>query len=433
MSESQSDMFIQKPGYVLAKINQDFYYDFIPTWSDNPADNRFKVMGDEVSGRIPVTKIEHWRQIAELLESSFLNRPGVQLIFRGHRRGDWSMLPTLGRLTPTGIVSEDLANTQLSFFKRAVRGRLGDGNLVNDDDELWAVGQHYGLMTPLLDWTYSPYVALFFAFAKPDVEDETDNPYRAIYILNKSFVEDSDLCPGIRLLEPRKDDHGRLVNQAGLFTVSPNDATIENKIVEILSSEDFPDEDLRNADENSEAEILAKYICKVYIKNEAQEECIRHLRKMNVHHASLFPDLIGASEYCNLLTTEWGIDQRLAQAKQEGPISSSQELEENKEVKEEEKITIPVDEYENLEDLLTAALMGSSFDPSRIRIIKEDLIQTIHKNKTTDWQERESVQARIRTATKIVLRKHGYPEQARDAVVERIIDWLLNNSKDSEK
>ena len=37
-------------------------------------------------------------------------------------------------------------------------------------------------------------------------------PYRAVYVLNKSFLTDHEAETGIRLWEPRRDDHGRLVN-----------------------------------------------------------------------------------------------------------------------------------------------------------------------------------------------------------------------------
>lgn len=155
--------------------NEISYWDSIPIWSDK--NNQFEILADDISGRIPVIKIEHWRDFAGLLESPFFNRTGIQLIFRGHRRNDWSLAPSLGRFASNNIVTERLARDQLSMFRQAVRGRIKDNAILENDeqnDELWAVGQHYGLMSPLLDWTYSPYVALFFAFAKEDQKDELE-------------------------------------------------------------------------------------------------------------------------------------------------------------------------------------------------------------------------------------------------------------------
>lgn len=115
----------------------------IPLWNNEDKDKHFEIMADAYSGRIPVTRIEDWRDFTSLLEHNFFNRADTQLMFRGHRRYDWSMMPTLGRLTPTGIVAQRLANDQMSLFRQAIRGRITDHSLLVDDeqeDELWSIG-----------------------------------------------------------------------------------------------------------------------------------------------------------------------------------------------------------------------------------------------------------------------------------------------------
>lgn len=420
-----SDKVHEEPG-----AQADF--ENIPLWNKNGTTKRFEVMADKFSGRIPVTRLESWREFAELLECGFFNRPDTQFVFRGHRRADWALMPTLARIPVTNIITSDLANMQLERFKLAVRGRLRDSALVEpgQEDELWSVGQHHGLMTPLLDWTYSPYVALFFAFQKEDSEDEKDNDYRAVYVVNKTFLKEYEDETTIRVVEPRKDQHGRLVNQAGLFTFSPYDSTIESRLVDFLSGDDSPDERLKKAVLETEtvsperfedeAEILAGYICKIYIKNDDRDACVRHLRRMNVHHASLFPDLIGASDYCNILTAETEqaaeIVRQAAKAAANVSALATEPLQPPAEV-----LTAAVGFTQTIEDLLSAPAEAQQVEPGRIPLIALELARAIADNKVVDWDKRDAVQARLRNAARVVLRKYGYPQALRELIVEQVL------------
>lgn len=405
----------------------------IPSWNQDGTTKRFEVMADKFSGRIPVTRLGSWREFADLLECSFFNRPDTQFVFRGHRRSDWALMPTLARIPVNNIITSDLANMQLERFKLAVRGRLRDSALVEhgQEDELWSVGQHHGLLTPLLDWTYSPYVALFFAFQKEDSEDEKDNDYRAVYVVNKSFLKEYEEETTIRVVEPRKDHHGRLVNQAGLFTFSPYDSTIESRLVDFLSGDDSPDERLKKAvletekvapeRSEDEAEILAGYICKIYIKNDDRDACVRHLRRMNVHHASLFPDLIGASDYCNILTAE--AEQAAEIARQATKVAASAPVPVTEPVQLAGEVpAAAMGSTQSIKDLLCTPAEAQQVEPGRISLIAQELVKVIAGNKVVDWDKRDAVQARLRNVVRVVLRKYGYPQVLRDEVAERVIE-----------
>lgn len=421
-----------------------FDFSKVPRWNKDGVTKRFEVMNDKFSGRIPVTRLESWREFADLLECSFFNRSDTQFVFRGHRRADWALMPTLARIPRNNIITSDLANMQLERFKMAVRGRMRDVALVEvgQEDELWSVGQHHGLMTPLLDWTYSPYVALFFAFQKEDSEDELDNEYRAVYVVNKTFLKEYQDETTIRVVEPRKDHHGRLVNQAGLFTFSPYDSTIESRLVDYLSGDESPDDRLKRAvletetvlptRSEDEAEILAGYICKIYIRNDGKEReaCVRHLRHMNVHHASLFPDLIGASDYCNILTAEAEQAAEIARQAAKAAASATTPSAEPAEPAVETQ-PAATDATKSIEDVLRAPAEAQQVEPGRIPLIAQEVAKVIAANKVVDWDKREAIQAQMRTAIRVLLRKYGYPPNVRETVVEHILDLVKQQTPGS--
>jgi hypothetical protein len=394
------------------------HFERVPEWPT------FAVIGDDVSGRVPVTRISSWRKLPDLLEAPFFNRPKSQLIYRGHRRYDWPLTPSLGRFDPRNIITADVAHTQLRLFRRAVRGRVSDRTLVEEaeEHELWSVGQHHGLMTPLLDWTYSPYVALFFAFEREDRRHgELDNPYRALYVLNKTHVEAEDRCPDISVLEPRKDDHGRLVNQAGLFTYSGYGNTLENFLIDSLR-----DEVLGDVSEDEEAGELAKYICKIYIPNEERAECLRHLRMMNVHHASLFPDLLGAAQYCNVLVAHDAIALRQAEAAQKEepqpvPVETQPET---------ASVPASAKQAKSMLEVLALPAEASGVEPARLSLIADELAVELSKQQFVDWEKRESVKAAMRNAARVVLRRLGYPATAREAVLDQLLAVISRAGSD---
>ena len=83
------------------------YWQSVPEWPD------FTIGKNDVDGLIPVTRVTCWRGFQTALNDEFFNRPGIELIYRGHRRHEWQLTPTLGRYTPSGVIQEKHAQRQL--------------------------------------------------------------------------------------------------------------------------------------------------------------------------------------------------------------------------------------------------------------------------------------------------------------------------------
>jgi hypothetical protein len=132
-------------------------------------------------------RVRTWNELHEqLYENSYqpiLGRFRSHFAFRGMPDRNWDLQTSLMRL---GGDYAKLENHLLrNFRKYACRSAVPDDSVWN-----WlAVGQHHGLPTRLLDWTYSPYVALHFVTEDLDLYD------RDGIIWSVNFVQVNQLVP----------------------------------------------------------------------------------------------------------------------------------------------------------------------------------------------------------------------------------------------
>jgi hypothetical protein len=178
-------------------------------------------------------RLTAWSAFADFLEAQVftnLGRAEHQFIWRGQRRTDWMLDSSLARLFTRLHYTDGPETTwerrsqeHLDDFKYAARGRRGFNppNLL--ENEWWALGQHFGLATPLLDWTHSPFAAAYFAFE----EHEGGTSHRVVYGLDRDAVDlrnqrivEEDAIDGrssvLELIDPLSDEKPQ-TGQLGSF------------------------------------------------------------------------------------------------------------------------------------------------------------------------------------------------------------------------
>lgn len=240
---------------------------------------------------VQMIRLSSWEAYYGLINSRLRN-PHTY-IFRGQRQSTWKLETSLDRAA--SLLSSPVNPTRhLEQFSLSTRGRRGANPQLLKEEELWALGQHYGLWTPLLDWTESPHVALYFAFKE---RNENDRGTRAVYALSRDHVvarsaaisrahARSPSRPNIiEFIVPKSDENSRLINQRGLFTRGTLGVDIGMWVRQHFRGE------TRKA-------VLIKMVIPELSGNRL--DVLRSLNRMNINHLSLFPDLGGSAEYCNL-------------------------------------------------------------------------------------------------------------------------------------
>ena len=237
--------------------------------------------------------------------------------FRGHANDLWKLEPTITRYHDS--IKEHFPNFDLeNDYKRIEHLLLGSFRssvLKNndmkrsdiDDVDLWQIGQHYGLPTPLLDWTHSPWVAFYFSLLDNGLRSG-ENAKRCVWRINISLLDmvnrtiESEVWPEykekltpesllkerIPLLEVVDEDNGvnsRIVLQQGFFTKLTYFRSIETWIK--VTSE-------KMARPNLGIPLIEKYIFPV--TELSRLTMLDNLDKMNINGRTLFPGIDGSAK-----------------------------------------------------------------------------------------------------------------------------------------
>lgn len=167
-------------------------------------------------------------------------------------------------------------------------------------------------------------------------------------------------------------------------------------------------------EKNLAVELLKKLIA----------EQVSVYRRTNVVKSEKFSDIMqrAINSYLNgMLTNEEVIEEMLKLAKQ---IAADQ--------KEGNKLGLNADELAFYDALTKPQAIKDFYENEELITITKELTETLRKNKTIDWQKRESARAKMRMLIKKLLKKHKYPPEGMDDAVQTVMTqcelWTDNNS-----
>lgn len=282
---------------------------YVSRWKAADSSEREEYLGDRPFENFVLTDHARcWEDVAQ-----WINEFDSRWCFRGQREVSWSLDTSLDRAVRveysgrdhSGYYHLDRDSEQselLLRFQQQAQHHVSHLPATDDFGSWLALMQHHGVPTRLLDWTASSYVALYFA----EVE-QANEIASAVWALDrdwllckarellgssdapvasdpKSLAENTNRLlrhtekPIIIQVEPLRMSQ-RMATQQGLLLCKLfHQTTFSSILVSMMIHPDVP-----------ERPVLRK----LAVDRELRIECLRRLREMNIHDASLFPGIDG--------------------------------------------------------------------------------------------------------------------------------------------
>lgn len=250
----------------------------------------------------PSISIDSWEQLNQIADQFHIGSfPRISYVFRGQASKDWQLTPSISRYTDP-LISDDkllkLEQDLLQLFRnRAPLFDIGGHLKRGDIASWWALMQHHGAPTRMLDWSTSMYVAAYFAVADRFTDDGCIWIVHAATVIehaNKKLAEahgDIDWAsnqetvlmnpgayPWLLGIDVRRKTQ-RMISQQSLFTVSNNPRAEHSKLIsDAILARHSPDNPL---------------LFRVVIPKHLKRDFLNRLAFLNVTADALFPTVDG--------------------------------------------------------------------------------------------------------------------------------------------